>query len=129
MVGVVVGAFLASGATRATGPKPECVSFDPDTRHCVLRGSEEYLLTVPALDLQCVTHVRPTDDDATPYMSCYRRTNYNRCVRGRSRSLTSVITRTRMVIRDSDRCTTTIHGIGFRVTRVGKDLAGFPRSP
>lgn len=130
MLGIVLGAALASAAaTFATSRKPECVSYDADTRACTLKGVDEYLVDVPGLDLQCVTHVRPTDDDGTPYMSCYRRTNYNRCVRGRSRSLTAVITPTRMTLRAPDQCVKTSGGIGFRVTRVGHDLVGYRRSP
>lgn len=130
VLGLVLGAALASAATTfATSRKPECVSYDADTRACTLRDAEEYLVDVPGLDLQCLAHVRPTDDDATPYMSCYRRTNYNRCVRGHSRSLTAVITPTRMTLRAADRCAKTSGGIGFRVTRVGRDLVGYRRSP
>ena len=130
VLGLVVGAALASAAaTLATSPKPECVSYDADTRACTLKVAEEYLLRVPALDLECVTHVRPSDDDRSPYMSCYRRTNYNRCVHRRSRSLTTVVTATRMALRAPDRCVPTRGGVGFRVTHVGGELAGYRRAP
>ena len=130
VLGLVLGAALASAATTlATSRKPECVSYDTATRACTLKGAEAYVVDVPGLDLQCLAHVRATDDDDAPYMSCYRRTNYNRCVRGHSRSLTAVITPTRMTLRGADRCARTSGGIGFRVIRVGRDLVGYPRSP
>jgi hypothetical protein len=129
-IGVTIGASLAAAAaTLATGPKPECRSNDPDTRACLLKGAEEYLLRIPALDLDCVAHVEPSDDDRYPYLSCYRHSNYNRCVHGRSRSLTSVVTRTRMFFRAADNCVAVSNGLGFRVTRVGRNLAGYRRSP
>jgi hypothetical protein len=129
-LGLAIGASLAAAAaTLATAPKPECKSNDPDTRACLLQGAEEYILSVPALDLECVAHVRPTDDDRYPYLSCYRHSSYNRCVHARSRSLTSIITPTRMFFRAADRCRLVPGGIGFRVTKVGGNLAGYPRSP
>ena len=128
--GVALGASLAAAAASlATAPKPECRSNDPDTRACLLQGAEEYLLRVPSLDLDCVVHTKPTDDDRYPYLSCYRHSTYNRCVNGRSRSLTSVITRTRMFLKAADRCVAVSNGLGFRVTSVGRNLAGYRRAP
>jgi hypothetical protein len=128
--GLALGASLAAAAASlATGPKPECRSNDPDTRACLLQGAEEYLLRVPSLDLDCVVHTEPSDDERYPYLSCYRHSNYNRCVHGRSRSLTSVVTRTRMYFRAPDRCVAASNGLGFRVTKVGRNLAGYRRSP
>ena len=130
VLGIAVGASLAAAAaTLATGPKPECRSNDPDTRACLLQGAEEYILSVPSLDLDCVAHTRPSDDERYPYLSCYRHSNYNRCVDGRSRSLTSIVTRTRMFFRAADRCKLVPGGLGFRVMQVGRNLAGYPRSP
>jgi hypothetical protein len=129
-LGVAVGASLAAAAaTLATAPKPECHSNDPDTRACLLKGAEEYILHMPSLDLECVAHTEPTDDDRYPYLSCYRHSTYNRCVHGHSRSLTSIVTRTRMFFRAADRCSRVSGGIGFRVTKVGRNLVGYPRSP
>jgi hypothetical protein len=129
-LGIAIGASLAAAAaTLATGPTPECRSNDPDTRACVLQGAEEYILSVPSLDLDCVAHVRASDDERYPYLSCYRHSNYNRCLHGRSRSLTSIVTRTRMFFRAADRCRIASGGVGFRVTKVGRNLAGYPRSP
>jgi hypothetical protein len=129
-LGVAVGASLAAAAaTLATGPEPECRSNDPDTRACLLQDAEEYIVRMPSLDLECVAHTRPTDDDRYPYLSCYRHSTYNRCVKGHARSLTSVITRTRMFLRAADTCKLASGGLGFRVTRVGANLAGYPRSP
>jgi hypothetical protein len=130
VIGLTIGASLAAAAaTLATGPKPECRSNDADTRACLLQGAEEYLLRIPSLDLDCVAHARPSDDDRYPYLSCYRHSNYNRCVHGRSRSLTSVVTRTRMFFRAADHCVAVSNGLGFRVTKVGRNLAGYRRSP
>lgn len=129
-LGVAIGASLAAAAaTLATGPKPECRSNDADTRACLLRGAEEYLLRIPSLDLDCVAHTKPSDDERYPYLSCFRHSNYNRCVHGRSRSLTSVVTRTRMYLRAADRCVPASNGLGFRVTKVGRNLANYRRSP
>jgi hypothetical protein len=129
-VGLAIGASLAAAATTlATGQRPECRSNDVDTRACVLQGAEEYLLRIPGLDLDCAAHVRPSDDERYPYLSCYRHSNYNRCVHGRSRSLTSVVTRTRMFFRAADHCVPVANGLGFRVTKVGRNLAGYRRSP
>ncbi|MGN6797099.1 MAG: hypothetical protein ACTHKS_03015 [Gaiellaceae bacterium] len=130
VAGVTLGASLAAAAASlATGPKPECHSNDADTRACLLQGAEEYLLRVPSLDLDCVAHVKATDDDRYPYLSCYRHSTYNRCVHGRSRSLTSVVTRTRMFFKAADRCVAVSNGLGFRVTKVGRNLAGYTRAP
>ncbi len=130
VVGLTLGASLAAAAVSlATGPRPECHSNDVDTRACLLKGAEEYLLRVPSLDLDCVAHVKATDDERYPYLSCYRHSNYNKCVHGRSRSLTSVITRTRMFFKAADRCVAVSNGLGFRVTKVGRNLAGYKRSP
>jgi len=128
--GLAIGASLAAAAaTFATGPKPECRSNDADTRACLLQGAEEYLLRIPSLDLDCVAHTKPSDDERYPYLSCYRHSTYNRCVHGRSRSLTSVVTRTRMFLKAADRCVAVSNGLGFRVTKVGRNLAGYRRSP
>ena len=129
-IGLTIGASLAAAATTlATGPRPECRSTDADTRACLLQGADEYLLRIPSLDLDCVGHVRPSDDERYPYLSCYRHSNYNRCVHGRSGSLTSVITRTRMFFRAADHCVHVSNGLGFRVTKVGRNLTGYRRSP
>lgn len=129
-IGLTIGASLAAAAaTLATGPRPECRSTDADTRACLLQGADEYLLRIPSLDLDCVAHVRPSDDERYPYLSCYRHSNYNRCVHGRSGSLTSVITRTRMFFRAADHCVHVSNGLGFRVTTVGRNLTGYRRSP
>jgi hypothetical protein len=129
-IGIAIGASLAAAAaTLATAPKPECRSNDPETRACLLQGAEAYILRIPSLDLECVAHTEPTDDDRYPYLSCYRHSNYNRCVHGRSHSLTSIVTRTRMFFRAADICKLVAGGIGFRVTKVGRNLPGYPRSP
>src|SRR4051812_35317032 len=129
-LGIAVGASLAAAAaTLATGPSAECRSNDPDTRACLLKGAEEYILARPSPDLACVAHVRASDDERFPSLSCYRHSNYNRCVHGPSRSLTSIVTRTRMFFRAADSCKVMTGGVGFRVTKVGPNLAGYPRSP
>jgi len=127
--GALGASLVAAAATFAIGSKPECRSNDPDTRACLLVGAEEYVLSIPSLDLDCIAHVRPTDDERYPYLSCYRHSNYNRCVHGSSHSLTSIVTRTRMFFRAADRCKLVSGGVGFQVTKVGRNLAGYRRSP